>query len=371
MMMRMKTVISIIAAAIVLLSGVSCTPQEQPGGAVTVILSTGLPETRGAAEVADGSEIYLDNNGDPDLILLLFNSQGALVAKYPDPDHASVMNTPTPSGGDMMIRISKTTSGGTIPAGDYTLYGIANTAGLWTMTDGSNTISASSITTKTQADNLYFSQSNPTLQASRLPLTSKTTVTVSANGNGSAELVMRRCVAQVVVRVVNNYGAVLTLGSCRALDPNTGDPINNQFLPFFSLHELNASTGYLFQHSPDQPASVVYSDLVNSTVPASLEDNTAQNSNIYEYSSLVFPGTGSYLCDIAFAVTHVGASELDPAREFRFTDLPVHNNRGEDITSISRNQRLTITVTISQGQMLSFSFDVGDWTEKTETVSFD
>lgn len=355
-MMRRKTVISIIAAAIVLLSGVSCTPQEQPGGTVTVILSSGLPETRGAAEVADGSEIYLDN-GEPDLILLLFNSQGALVAKYPDPDHASVMDTPTPSGGDMMIRISKTTSGGTIPAGDYTLYGIANTAGLWTMTDGTNTITASSITTKTQADNLYFSQS-PTLQASRLPLTAKTTVTVSANGNGSAELVMRRCVAQVVVRVVNNYGSALTLSA-------------NESYPFFSLHGLNASTGYLFQHSPDQPAGVVYSDLVNSTVPTVLEDNTEQNSNIYEYTALVFPGTGSYLCDIAFAVTQVGGSPLGSASKFRFTDLPVHNNRGEDITSISRNQRLTITVTISQGQMLSFSFEVGEWTPITETVSFD
>ena len=367
--MRRKTVISIIAAAIVLLSGVSCTPQEQPGGTVTVILSSGLPETRGAAEVADGSEIYLDN-GEPDLILLLFNSQGALVAKYPDSDHASVMATPSPSGDDMMIRISKTTSGGTIPAGDYTLYGIANTAGLWTMTDGTNTITASDITTQAKAELLYFtplfaaespSKPNPELAAApnnRLPLTAKTTVTVSANGNGSAELVMCRCVAQVVLRVVNNYGSALTLSA-------------NESYPFFSLHGLNASTGYLFQHSPDQPAGVVYSDLVNSTVPTDLEDNTEQNSNIYEYTALVFPGTGSYLCDIAFAVTQVGGSPLGSASKFRFTDLPVHNNRGEDITSISRNQRLTITVTISQGQMLSFSFEVGEWTPITETVSFE
>lgn len=383
-MMKKGTAIALWITLFAMLLCFSCTPHERLGGAVTIILSSGGPETRANLASPEDGMIYI-NNGTPDLILLLFNSQGTLVAKYPDSGHSSVMNSPAPTGNDMMIRLSQTVSGGIIPEGTYSLYGIANTAGVWALTDGENSISAgaldaSSITTKTQADALCFSplfeansvsKPHPELRAApnnRLPLTAKTSVTVSANGNGSAELQMQRCVAQVIVRFVNNYGAELSLS---AYDAST---------PFFTLHNMNPNTGYLFQHSPDVPAGTVYADFVNATVPSVLYDNTdndgidpdySSDAYIYRNSALVFPGTGTYTCDVAFKVTAVNGSALASPAEFRFTDLPVHNYRGEDITSISRNQRLTVTITISQGQMLSFSFDVGDWTELTETVHFD
>ena len=158
----------------------------------------------------------------------------------------------------------------------------------------------------------------------------------------------------MVVRLVNNYGNELTLS------------------PFsLTLHGINASTGYLFQHDPDIPAGTVYGNMVKQGDPVTLPDNTDLNNAVYEASSLVFPGTGSYLCDVSFTVTAAGGTALTPTQSFDFQDLPVHDNRGQDITSIARNQKLIITITINQGEMLSFSFEVGDWTEKTETVSFD
>lgn len=374
-MLLRKTVISSLVAALALLLGTACNPLEQSSGAVTVILSSSLPETRGSAEIADGTEIYFDNSDNPDLILLLFNAEGTLVAKYPDPGHASLMDSPTPQRNDMMVRITKTLAGDNIPGGvNYSLYAIANSAGLWDLTDGTNAISAgalnaSSITSKTQADLLYFdplfaadspSKPHPVLREApnnRMPLTAMTTLTVSDNGNGSAEILMQRCVSQVVVRFVNNYSQELTL---------------NDFSVTFK--NLNTSTGYLFQHNPDIPAGVVYADLVKSETPVTLPDNTNPANRVTEYSALVFPGAspeGAYSCDISFIVAEVGGSPLTPTRRFDFTDLPVHNRRGEDISSLSRNQQLTITVTINQGEMLSFSFEVGEWEERTETVSFD
>ncbi len=372
-MTKLKTAAYLACAALALLLGTSCTRQEQPGGTITVLLSTGRPETRGTAEVEDGSEIYMDA-GVPDLVLLLFNSDGALVAKYPDAENSSVMGSPAPSGSDLMIRLSKTTAGTTIPQGEYTLYGLANTAGLWALTDGENDIAAgdfnaASITTRAQAEALYFSplftagspdKPHPALRTppgNRLPLTARTTVNVSAGGNGSAQLEMKRCVAQVLVRFVNNYSRQLTLDDFSV-----------------TLKDLNPSTGYLFPHSPDIPAGTVYADLVKEEAPVTLPDNTVPANAVYELSALVFPGAapqGTYACDISFDVTQVGESALSPARSFNFSDLPVHNNRGQDITSLSRNQLLTITVTISQGQMLSFSFEVGEWNELTESVTFD
>lgn len=370
-MLLKKTVISFLIAVLALLLVTACNPQEQPDGGVTVILSSGLPETRGAAEIEDGTEIYFDNNGNPDLILLLFNAGGTLVAKYPDSGHASLMDLPTPQGNDMMVRITKTTDGNIIPGGNYTLYAIANAAGLWPLTDGTNAINAgaldaSSITKKTQADLFYFTpfyaedsdpKPHPELRASRLPLTAITTLTVSDNGNGSAEVVMQRCVSKVVVKLVNNYTKELELNNLRV-----------------SLTNLNTSTGYLFQHSPDIPAGIVYSDLILSETPVTLYDNTVSSNVVKELPALVFPGAspeGAYICNITFGVARVGESILSPMRNFTFSNLPVHNRRGEDISSLARNQQLTITITINQGKMLSFSFEVGEWTERTETVSFD
>lgn len=382
-MTKLKTAAYLACAALALLLGNSCTPQEQPGGAVTITLSSSLPETRGAAEVADGSEIFIDRSGAnpvPDLILLIFDENGALAAAYPDGDRSVLVADPVPTGNDMRIRFTKGTDGNPLPEGDYTVYGLANSAGLWALSDGTSTINAGefskeslislagtrSVTPQAEAEALYFtplfaedspSKPNPDLRESpnnRMPLTAKASLNVNANGNGSADLQLKRCVAQVVVKFVNNYGEELTLEDFSV-----------------TLHGINASTGYLFQHDPDIPTGTVYGNVAKEASEVTLLDNTNPANDPYEASSFVFPGTGDYLCDISFTVTAVGGSSLNPERDFEFEDLPVHNNRGQDITSIARNQKLTITVTISQGEMLSFSFEVGDWTERTETVTFD
>ena len=372
-MMKEKTVLSVICAIFALLLGASCTPQEQPGGAVTIILSSGAPETRASAEVSDGQEIQM-NAGVPDLLLLLFNSQGTLVAKYPDPGHAELLDPPVPTGSDLMIRITKTTGNASIPEGTYSIYALANTAGLWSLTNGSSTISEgsftnSSITSKAQADLLYFSPlfaansvSKPHLALRNnpndlLPLSAIGSVSVSAGGNGTAEVQLKRCASQVVVQFDNRYGAELGLENFSV-----------------TFKDLNTSTGYLFPHNPDIPAGIVYADLMQSESPVTLLDNTNPANAVKTYSALVFPGTapeGFYTCDISFDVTSVDGTPLASSRSFSFTDLPVHNNRGQDITSLARNQKLTITVTISQGTMLSFSFDVGEWDGITENVTFD
>ncbi len=101
-----------------------------------------------------------------------------------------------------------------------------------------------------------------------------------------------------------------------------------------------------------------------------LPDNTNPNNDVYEISSLVYPGTGNFVCDFAFTITQVGGNPIT-AQPFKFLGLPILDKRGVDINSISRNQQLTVTVNISQGTMLSFSFEVGDWKKLTEPVTFD
>jgi hypothetical protein len=137
--------------------------------------------------------------------------------------------------------------------------------------------------------------------------------------------------------------------------------------------------GYLFQHNPDVPTSVAgfnYGDL-----SFIADGQEIANGTSYSQSALVYPGlpgypdTENYLCDISFTITEVDDSDavLDPgySHAFYFGDLRVHNNRGEDIKTLARNQQLTVTAKVSMGKMLSFSFEVGDWTIHSETVTFD
>jgi hypothetical protein len=353
MNMKLLLSISVSLAALVLLTGVSCTRQELPGGAVTITLSSGRPETRGAAEIADGSEIYRDSGtGEPDLIVLLFNAEGNLTAKYPAV--GQIVSNPTPS--DLMVRMGSGTDGNRIASGDYTVYALANTANLttdgWPLTGGT----IAGITSQADADALLFNAALPA-SVTRMPLVAKGSLSVDAEGRGNATLNLQRPVARVTVRFVNQYGDELTL------------------TPFsFTLRGVNPDRGYLFPHTPDIPAGITYGNIsrnIASSSSAVLPDNTDPANPVYEISSLVYPGEGPYSCALSFSITKVGDNPVNPAREFVYDNLPVQNRRGEDIPSIARNQSLAVTITISKGRMLSFSFEVGGWTEKTETVTFD
>ena len=357
---KISLCIHIIPALLILLSGISCSRQEQAAGGITLTLSSGLPETRGAtpeetsANVRDGKEIYFEN-GVPDLVLLLFSGDD-LVAKYPGTG-TDLMTSPTPTGQDLRVRIATDLNGNMLSAGTYSIYALANTKGLWGDPD------IASIATKAAADALVFSTRPTALKEDRMPLTAIGTVEVNSSGNGAAELSLLRPVGKVVVRFINNYGKTLTLS------------------PFsLTLRNMSASSGYLFPHtSGDIPGGVTYEDLtktVSSPETLTLPDYIAQGE-VYEYASLVYPGVagnlsaGDFTCDLSFSITQVGGTPLATPQDFDFAKLSILNKRGEDVTSIARNQQLTITVNISQGKMLSFSFEVGAWGRNTELVTFD
>lgn len=347
MMKRFSWAIYWVLAVMALLSGVSCTRQDLPGsGVVTVSLFTGLPETRaGTPDPKDGSAIFIDNS-TPDLILLIFDADGAKVTPTGEKTESSTATD-----------VKLTYSG--IPPGEYTVYALANTAGLWTM---SGTLA--SATTKDEIEALYFTElpSVPDPDTFRMPLTAKGTLSVNAAGNGDISLNLTRPVARVVLKFENNSGYKLKL-----------DPFSATF------KKMAPSEGYLFQHNPDVPSGVAYGDLAFTAPASGLEIESGAS---YSPSALVYPGlpgypnVESYLCDISFTITEVIDDDsdrvLDPSYStFTFTDLRVHNNRGEDIKTLARNQQLTVTVKVSLGKMLSFNFEVGDWTTCSETVTFD
>lgn len=348
-------------AFLILLSGVSCARQEQVNDGVTFTLSSGLPETRGAAEIQDGMEIYFDGS-TPDLVLLMFDSNGALVAKYPDPGHSEVLDSPAPTAMDLRIRIARQLNGEKFSSGTYSLYVLANTGGFWHLS-GDPVIG--NISTKAQADALFFDTRPTSLVADRMPLSAIGTVDVNDSGNGVAEITLLRPVGKVVVRFNNKYGAALTL----APYANPSDP--TEIRPLIRINEINPDKGYLFPHDTDSPTGVT-KESVSQSIASSmvLPDNTDPSNDVYEVSSLVYPGTGDFVCDFAFIITQVGGNDIT-AQPFKFLSLPILDKRGVDINSIDRNQQLTVTVNISQGTMLSFSFEVGAWKKSSEPVTFD
>ena len=354
MMKRFFWTVYWVLAVLALLSGVSCTRQELPGsGIVTVSLYSGLPETRAiTADPKDGSAIYIDNSTTPptpDLTLLIFDANGALVNP-----------TGTKTESLTATDIKLTYSG--IAPGAYTVYALANTGGLWTLSGDPK----SATITKDAAEALYFTATptvpDPASDTSRMPLTAKGTLSVNAAGNGNISLSLSRPAARVVLKFENNSGYKLKL------EPFTA-----------TFKKMNPSNGYLFQHDPDVPSGVAgfaYGDLVFTASTQEIENGASYSPSALVYPGLPgYPGTESYLCDISFTITKVNDSDtvLDPgySHAFTFQDLRVHNNRGEDITTLARNQQLTVTVKVSMGKMLSFNFEVGDWTTHSETVTFD
>lgn len=345
----MSKVISLCVLLATLLSP-SCTRQERPGGAVSIRFSTGLPETR--ALTAAGSEIVF-SAGVPDLVILIFDSHGTLAAKYP----GNGVLQDGAAANDMTVRFSG------LAAGDYSVYAVGNASGLWATSVGNASIALGDITTQAQADALRFTplftaETNPkpvpTLQNGRLPVSAKGSLSVSENGNGEVYLALLRCTSLVTVEFIDLYGEDLTLENFS-----------------FQLKGIDASTGYLFPHTPsDIPDDVVYGDWGASAATVNITYDGTDTSS-YALESLFFPSDAPqyYLCDIAFDITDSHAQTL----QFAWQDLTVLNKQGRGITGLGRNQHLRIAIRISKGTMVSFNFEVADWTTTgtTETVHFD
>lgn len=350
-------------AALALLAGVGCTRIEQPAGQVVLSFSTGIPATRAgeddlATRIADGRAIAVDA-GTPDLVVLIADAGGNVVAKYPDadPDDTEMDFDPAdPARASITFRHSSLTEG------TYTVYAFANTQGLWAFTDGTDSYTAASLTSigsQTVLDALYFTPMtfdpanddypNPALQSARLPLSAKGQLSISARGNGRVSLDLLRCVAQVDTEFRNDYISELSLTNLSV-----------------TFHHLNPATGYVLQHTPDFPAGAQDGDLIQTQ--GSITIPTRESGHL---TSLVFPSEapeGKYTCDVTF---DFDADQDGTPETYMYTDLEVQDNRAVRIASLSRNQSLHILIRISRGRTVSFNFSLEDWVSLTETVLFE
>lgn len=345
-----------------MLSISSCIREEMPGSSLRIVFETGAMDTKavGNGNVADGGGIYLSGDGTelnpylPDLVVLVFDTSTearAGIFNGLSRPYSNCTLEGTPTGTQMSVAFSSLTENK-----NYTVYAFANTQGLWTMKSGGSTIeSLSELTTISQVEALRFEPAAGDLESdgslkvknSRLPLSAKGTVTLTASGNGEISLALRRCVAKVTAVFENQYGRNLTLSD-----------FSNTFT------KMLPATGYVVPHEDDFPvARADASDLT-----ASQSEIVIANNDLDSKSWYVFPSVGPYTCDVSF---NFDSDQNGTPEAYTYTHLPVHDDHARDITQLARNQHLTITTRIGKGQRVSFYFEVADWSTKTEPVKFD
>ena len=338
--------LGLIAVICLLLAAASCNKDTVPGDTfVSFTFSTGeimtRAETPGDGVVATGGGIYY--SGDtPDLIILIANSAGNIVMRYPTNGQLTAHSSTSAT-------VKFDFSGQS--ADNYTVYAFANTEGLWDMTtDQSNTITAaglinpSTISTVSQLEDLQFkalaANTAPTLLNDRLPLSAKGVINVTNNKNGNVNLELLRCVAKVTAIFINNTEENLTLSSFSNV-----------------LYNMCPDRGFVLPHDVDWPTGTN-----TGNITASESSITINAGETRETDWLVFPGAGPYTCDVNFTIG---------GRAYSYPGLRVTNSVMVDIPSISRNDNLIIETRISKGLKVSFNFEVADWDNKAEYVEFD
>lgn len=322
----------------------ACTPQALPEGTLRLVFATGEPQTKadtGDGNVADGGGIFIDGN-TPDLVILIANSSGNIVATYPG-GTGELEGSPLPNSVSISFK--------GLGQGDYTVYAFGNTEGFWSMKSGGSAVtSLTALTTASQVEALQFQPEASDVDShnclkvlkNRLPLSAKGTVTLGASGNGKIELPLLRCVAKVTTRFENQFGSDLTLYHFS----NT-------------MKKMRPTAGYVAPHVNDFPVDPAdASDLTSGETTLSISDGEA-----YEEFWYVFPSIGPYTCDVQF-------SQTDGGDLLQYLNLPIHDDHARNITKLDRNQHLTITTRISAGKKVSFNFEVSDWDEKTESITF-
>ena len=376
-----------------LLSLFSCSREEtantEYGGQVSIRFATGeLQQTRavtpGDEVVNDGGGLYLED-GNPDLVVLITDSEGNVAITYPG-DHATKTSA---SSTDAVITFDFSGSGANLPAGNYMVYAFGNTAGLWTMTtdpyDPDNPTDAgiavelsgaqlTTLTTAAQIEALRFKTQPRNTQAwdhgvlpqnDRLPVSAKAPLTVSSRYNGEARLELIRCVAKVTAIIINNL--------------EEGVDLYNYT---HTVHRLNPDTGYVLQREnpADNFLGTAGNLVVNPCVRLGNDDFfiPISSSSSQEYNWYVFPSDGPFTLDIGFTLFK-GNPPPDPEdpdaepgeRAYTYTNLPITNWRAENIIHLRRNQHLTVTTRLSKGVQVSLNFEVADWTDHTASVTFD
>ena len=348
----MKKIIIILLFA--LLCAVSCTEKGTAPGmhnhGLKIVLNTGII-TKTVAEpdsvVADGGGIYVDltdiDHPKPDLIILVFDNNGDIAGVFdPDSDEPETIDgLGDLESGEGPTAISVTIDG--LGNGPHTVYAFANTqgSGAWAIEERhvGPVADLTALTTASQADSLIFTplaaDTAPTVASGRMPITAKGSINLS-DGNGELSLNLTRCVAKVTAEFINRTGAPLTLTSFET-----------------TIIGMCPTSAYVLPgNSPDTLGVSTVGTLIGSE--ASL--GPIANSGSISRSWYVFPTIGPYTCNIHF--TYGDYKE--------FTGLEVHDDHGRNLTRLQRNQHLHIVTTISQGQTVSFNFEVAGWGDEIE-----
>lgn len=378
--MKLRINPAILLAALFLVCG-SCDEKEPRSplqGRVEVSITTGeLPTRAPSGNPADGGGIILDGSGNPDLVIAIANSGGSLVAWYPanffnasmSNDYSSECNTTLTDATTSTVFFT-----GLLRAnGPYTVYAVANTAGL----PGGVLTSLKACTTAAGMNDLQLSE----VSGSYMPITAKGTLNVLASGNGQVDLQLLRPVARISVTFKNETGdADLEVHACKVTIgdyDSSGDTWSGA---------INPSCGYLFQRSPDVVSNCGRHIEMDAPV---IEGNDKLRFDAQNKSTLgtvqVFPSVAParqvgnrYLCTISFRITKNGqtysSGNSSTYDEYSFPDLPIHDSRSSDILYLGRNQHLKIETRITKQASLhdySFNFEVQDWDSNDNYMTFD
>lgn len=364
----MKKACSILLAVLALFSGASCTIDE-PGneGCITLTLSSASLETKaGNGDVADGGGFAVNESGEPDVVVAIVDKNDNIVAWYPENygNYGAATITYSSSCSTAHTASTPTTESTLLftgpQKGTYTVYAVANTAGLSAV--GSPALSSPTTGTELQALVLSVASGTPTF-ATAMPLSATGTLTVTGESNpaGQIDLSLKRVVARVSLIFKNLTGESLDLHACS-----------------ITLKKMNPSRGYLFAPATDYVSGYDRDLVFNGDITELTDTKTLD-------PQLAFPSTAPqqnlghrYLCDISFRIAKAGKTynSGDPTtyESHSFEDLPVHDHRSADILALSRNQDLKIETTISKKSNdqkdISFNFVVAGWEKKEEYVIF-
>lgn len=311
-------------------------------------------------DIADGSAIIVNGSGEPDLVIGIANSAGNLVAWWPDDFWGDMATGYSSECKTDNTDETKSTIYFTGPErGSYTVFAVANTAGLpstITALHSARTISA------LEEIELTVASGEPNFGAT-MPLTARGALSVNSSGNGQIDLELLRPVARISITFINQTDGAVDIHDCEV-----------------TLEDLNPSRGFLFEQDPDYVTGYGRDLTITGTDPLVFTNNRSTLP-----IKTVFPSTapsrlvGSrYFLNVHFRVTKKNQvydeNDPDTYSKYDFEDLPIHDNRSRDIPNILRNQHLKIETRITkraEEHDYSFNFEVQDWYEKEEYVTFD
>lgn len=361
---RLHAYLGAVLAAVILLFTASCQDRDQvliESGRISVTIASGNIVTRSLSDdIADGSAIIVNGSGKPDLVIGIANSAGDLVAWWPEDFWGDMATGYSSECKTDNTDETKSTIYFTGPErGSYTVFAVANTAGL----PASTKTALQSATTISALEEIELTASGEPDFGATMPLTARGALSVNSSGNGQIDLELLRPVARISITFINQTDGAVDIHDCEV-----------------TLKDLNPSRGFLFEQDPDYVSGYDRDLTITGANPLVFTDNRSTLP-----VKTVFPSTaparlvGSrYFLNVHFRVTkknqEYNANDSDTYSEYDFENLPIHDNRSKDIPNILRNQHLKIETRITkraEEHDYSFNFEVQDWYEKEEYVTFD